>query len=146
MDLRRFLVLSAAVVCTVPSLAADTKAPPASTKYLVMMVTNHEGKTIYKAVGDKEKEGIVKALNDDYQKARKAYQDAKKDFQKKNAGQKFEKTEPQKPATKVLKSDYKTYNEAAKAAFEYEKKSRSGDSGKDKDKDKNAKGDKGSSK
>jgi hypothetical protein len=99
--------------------------------YVVLMVTAMDGAVSHKALAEKEQEPFKKSLEEQYQKARKAYQDEKKSFQKENPGQKFEKAEPQKPRSKVVKRDIKTLNEAQKTALELDRK-KAGDSSKDK--------------
>lgn len=107
-------------------------AQQVSAKYLVVQVQNHEGKISHKPLAEKELETFKKTLDDEFQKVRKSYQEEKADFQKKNGGKKFEKPEPQRPKTKVVKRDIKTFNEAMKIAFDLdkEKEKKNGKNGK----------------
>ena len=116
-----FLAILLAIFSAPLAFAQATKGAGSSTKFIVMLVTNHEGKTFHKPKGDKEKEAYLKELDNAYQDAKRAFQDEKKEFLKKNPGQKFSKQEPQKPKTKVVKSDLKTFAEAARIAYELDK-------------------------
>src|ERR1041384_700854 len=102
-----------------PSALAQSKS--SSGKFLVMLLTNHEGKASHKAVAERERESKVKGLMDDYEKAKKTFQEEKKAFLKKNPSQKFAKPEPQRPSYKVVKSGVASFNEAVKLAFELDK-------------------------
>jgi hypothetical protein len=110
---------------------SQTTSKSSSSKYIVMLITNHEGKTYHKAVGDKEKDALVKGLDEEYRKAKKSYSEEKKEFLKKHSGEKFTKAEPQKPKTKVVKSDLKTYADAQKTASEYDRNLEKAKNGKD---------------
>ncbi len=87
--------------------------------YVVLMVTNFEGKISYKPMAEKDRASYQKSLDEEYQKAKKSYQEEKK--AEKQKGQTIEKAEPVKPKIQVSKRDIKTFNEARKVAFDLER-------------------------
>jgi hypothetical protein len=91
-------------------------------KYVVLMVTDMEGKNFHKAMADKEQDTFKKSMEDAFSKAKKTHADEKKTFGKENQGKKFEKPEPQKPKFKIVKRDIKTFLEAKNLAAELDKK------------------------
>lgn len=93
----------------------------AQKSYLVIQLTDTNGKVTHKALAEKDQDSFKKSAEEDYQKARKSYQEEKKAFQKDAKGKKFSKLEPQKPRLKVIKTGIKTYNEAVKTAFDLDR-------------------------
>ena len=81
------LVLSAFIFALLTS--SLWAAEKSSTKYVVLNVTGQDGKVFHIAKEDKEKDDYRKSLEQEYQKARQAYQDEKKAHQKENPGKKF---------------------------------------------------------
>ena len=108
---------------SLPVLAPSLKArgePPGN--YVVLMVTNSVGKISYKPIAEKDRASYQKSLDEEYQKAKRAYQEEKKAAEKqKGKGQTAEKSEPVKPKVQIQKRDIKTFNEARKVAFDLER-------------------------
>lgn len=96
--------------------------------YVVLMVTNLEGKVSYKPIAEKDRASYQKSLEEEYQKAKKSYQEEKK--AEKQKGQTIEKAEPVKPKVQISKRDIKTFNEAKKIAFDLERELDKGKNGK----------------
>lgn len=114
LSLKSLLAILCAVSVTFPLHAANQS----SAKYLVLKISNQEGKISFKAVAEKEQDSFKKTLDEEFSKAKKTWEEEKKSFQKESPGKKFEKPAPQKP--KILstaKRDLKSYNEAMQMAL-----------------------------
>ena len=104
-----------------PLLTRAAAQNPAATKYVVLQVTASDGKVTHKAMAEKDQESFKKSQEEEFQKAKRSFQDEKKEFQKKHPGEKFEKAEPKKATCRVVKRDIKTYNEAQKIATDLDR-------------------------
>ncbi len=92
------------------------------TKYVVLKVTSHTGEIFHKAISEKEKDSFQKKALENYVKAKKLYLEEKKEFGKKNGGEKFSKKVPTKPIFRTAKRGLTDYRDAVKLAFELDKK------------------------
>src|SRR5262245_29639550 len=100
--------------------APDRAWAQGASTYVVLLVTTHDGKMSHKAIADKEQAAFRKTVEEEYQKARRAFQEEKKASQK-DKTKKVDRPEPQKPRFQVVKKDIKSFNEARKAASELDR-------------------------
>jgi len=128
LSLKSLLAILCTVSVTFPLHAANQSS---TAKYLVLKISNQEGKISFKAVAEKEQDSFKKTLDEEFSRTKKTWEEEKKAFQKETPGKKFEKPAPQRP--KILstaKRDLKSYNEAMQVALNLDREQAKAKNGK----------------